>query len=112
MTAELPLSANEAKCLALPKETHRVEAGIVSRTLLNADSLRVVLFSIAADQELTEHTSTRRALVHILEGSCDFLFNGSWTRLESGGLLHMPPGHVHAVKAHDKGCVFLLTLTP
>lgn len=86
------------------------EAGIVSRTLLGGPDLRVVHFSFAEGQELTTHTSDRRALVQVLTGECDFEFNGQWQVLRPGELLHMPPGHVHAVRAGRGAFTMLLTL--
>jgi quercetin dioxygenase-like cupin family protein len=86
------------------------EGGIVSRTLLNTPAVRVVLFAFDASQELTEHTNSRRALVQILSGHCDFLFGGRWQRLEAGTLLQIPPHHPHALRAVDGPCALLLTL--
>jgi quercetin dioxygenase-like cupin family protein len=110
MSTTLPLSPAAAAVLPLPGLVQFAEAGIVSKTLFAGQALRVVLFSLAKGQELTEHTSSRRAFVQILSGGCRFLFNGSWTDLRAGDLLHMPPGHLHAVKAVEGDCAFLLTL--
>lgn len=99
-----------ASVLSVPGELPYAPSGIVSRTLLATANLRVVLFSIAPGQELTEHTSSRRALVHILSGSCDFKFNGAWRTLAPGEVLHMPPGHPHAVRVATAPCSFLLVL--
>lgn len=85
-------------------------AGIVSRTLLQTPELRVVLFAFADGQELTSHTSRRRAVVQVLEGACDFFFAGAWHRLERGAVLHLPPAHPHAVRAAAGAFTMLLTL--
>lgn len=86
------------------------EGGIVSRTLLSTAQARVVHFVFAPGQELTEHTSARRAMAQVLAGECDFMINGVWERLQPGMLLHMPPHHRHAVKASRGMCSLLLTL--
>ncbi len=104
------LPTNEAATIALAGAAEISAAGIVSRTLVQSAELRVVLFSFDHGQELTTHTSKRRALVQVLSGACDFFFNGAWTRLEAGALLHMPPEHVHAVKASHGAFTMLLTL--
>ncbi len=104
------LSADAAEALSLASVAQISEAGIVSRTLVQTPELRVVLFGFAEGQELTEHTSTRRALVQVLEGACDFLYAGTWQRLEAGSLLHMPPNHRHAVRAAHGPFSMLLTL--
>jgi quercetin dioxygenase-like cupin family protein len=104
------LPADRASALALKSVTEISAAGIVSRTLVQSPELRVVLFSFDQGQELTAHTSKRRALVQVLSGACEFLFNGEWTRLDAGMLLHMPPEHPHAVRASQGPFTMLLTL--
>lgn len=104
------IPSEEAATLALAEAVQTSAAGIVSRTVLQSPELRVVLFAFADGQELTAHTSKRRALVQILEGECDFFFAGQWRRLVAGDLLHMPPGHEHAVRAAAGPFSMLLTL--
>ncbi len=102
--------ADEARVLELASATQSSPAGIVSRTLLQTPELRVVLFAFAEGQELTGHRSKRRALAQVLEGECEFQFNGTWNRLAAGALLHLPPEHPHAVRAHAGPFSMLLTL--
>jgi quercetin dioxygenase-like cupin family protein len=104
------LSTDQAGVISLKTAAEVSAAGIVSRTVLQSPELRVVLFSFDEGQELTTHTSKRRALVQVLSGACDFLFNGQWTRLEAGALLQMPPEHEHAVRANHGPFTMLLTL--
>jgi quercetin dioxygenase-like cupin family protein len=104
------LPTDEASAIALAGAAGISAAGIVSRTLVQSAELRVVLFSFDQGQELTAHTSKRRALVQVLSGACDFFFNGMWSRLEAGTLLHMPPEHPHAVRASHGAFTMLLTL--
>ncbi len=110
MSPRTLISADEAKTLVLAEAAHTSEAGIVSRTVLQTDELRVVLFAFAEGQELTSHTSRRRAVVQILEGECEFLFNEQWRTLAAGTLLHLPPNHPHAVRAAKGPFSMLLTL--
>lgn len=104
------LSADEAQVLSLADAGRASDASIVSKTVLNTPETRVVLFLFSPGQELTTHTSKRRALVHVLSGSCEFLFAGQWQRLEAGALLHLPPNHPHAVRAAFGAFSMLLTL--
>jgi len=104
------IPADAALSLVLPDTVQISSAGIVSRTLLQTPELRTVLFAFDAGQELTSHTSRRRAVVQVLSGMCDFFFSGAWHRLESGALLHLPPGHPHAVRAGAGAFTMLLTL--
>jgi quercetin dioxygenase-like cupin family protein len=110
MSVRTLLPSDEAQSLALADAVQTSAAGIVSRTVLQAEPLRVVLFAFAEGQELTSHTSTRRALVHVLSGSCEFFFAGDWHTLGAGSLLHLPPNHPHAVRAAHGPFSMLLTL--
>ncbi len=98
------------KVVSLADETKFALNGIVSRTLLRTEDTRVVLFGFAEGQELTEHTSTQRAVIQILTGKCEFSLAGQSRSLKSGDLVYMPPNLAHAVKATTQFSM-LLTLT-
>src|SRR3954471_20352442 len=104
------IPTDAAQSLALADAVQISSAGIVSRTLVQTPELRTVLFAFDGGQELTSHTSRRRALVQVLTGACDFFFSGAWHRLESGALVHLPPSHPHAVRAGAGAFTMLLTL--
>jgi quercetin dioxygenase-like cupin family protein len=109
--AEQPLMvAGLEKIVTLPAETQFAANGIVSRTLLRTENMRVVLFGFSAGQELTEHTSTQHALVQVLSGECDFSLGDKVHQLKAGALLYMPPNLRHAVKATTQFSM-LLTLS-
>lgn len=104
------LDAGEARSIDLAASAQTSSAGIVSRTILQTPDLRVVLFAFDEGQELTSHTNRRRALIQVLSGSCEFLFNGEWQVLPAGSFLHLPPNHPHAVRAGKGPFSMLLTL--
>ena len=104
------IATTEAQAITLADAVQVSPSGIVSRTLLQTPEARVILFTFADGQELTSHTSRRRALVQILNGVCDFFFAGRWQRLAAGMLLHLPPDHPHAVRAAAGAFSMLLTL--
>src|ERR1044071_6311382 len=104
------LPSDQAQALQLGDAVQISPSGVVSRTVVQSPEVRVVLFTFADGQELTTHTSRRRAIVQILDGACDFLFAEKWQRLEAGALLHMPPNHPHAVRASAGPFSMLLTL--
>lgn len=112
MSSRTLLPADAAQSLVLAEAAQTSPAGIVSRTVLQTEGLRVVLFAFAEGQELTSHTSRRRALVQILDGTGEFFFGGHWHPLAAGALLHLPPDHPHAVRAHAGAFSMLLTLGP
>jgi len=110
MSQRTLLAIDEAQALKLDDAVQVSPSGIVSRTVLQSPETRVVLFTFAEGQELTTHTSKRRAIVQVLDGACDFHFAGKWQRLEAGTLLHLPPNHPHAVRASSGPFSMLLTL--
>jgi quercetin dioxygenase-like cupin family protein len=112
MSEQPLLNPAEPRVVSLAKETQFAANGIVSRTLLNTPEARVVLFGFAAGQELTEHTSTRRALINILSGRCEFSLAGQCHALEAGAFVHMPPNTPHAVKATESFSMLLTLAVP
>jgi quercetin dioxygenase-like cupin family protein len=110
MSQKALIASTDAQAIQLADAAQVSPSGIVSRTLLQSPESRVVLFTFAEGQELTTHTSKRRALVQILEGACDFFFAGRWQRLGAGTLLRLPPDHPHAVRAGAGPFSMLLTL--
>jgi quercetin dioxygenase-like cupin family protein len=98
--------------ISLPEETQFAPNGIVSRTLLRTETMRTVLFVFAEGQELTEHTSTQHALIHILSGECEFSLNGQPHTLKAGDFLYMPPNLAHAVRAATQFSMLLTLAKP
>ena len=72
---------------------------IVSRTLYNGGDARVILFVFAPGQELSEHTASRPALIHILEGSGTIGLGGEHFDAWPGLLVHMAAGLPHSIVA-------------
>lgn len=93
------LSTDRAGVCPLIAPAQTVSHGIVSQAVLSTPGLRVALFRFSAGQEMSEHTSSSRALVQILSGSGDFDFHGKTHQLKQGDLLHLPPKLPHAVRA-------------
>jgi quercetin dioxygenase-like cupin family protein len=85
------------------------QAGIHSRTLHAADGAKVVLFAFAQDEELSEHTSSRPALMHVLSGELDMVVGGEPIAGRPGTWVAMEPGTAHALRARTPA-VMLLTL--
>jgi quercetin dioxygenase-like cupin family protein len=111
MTPRTLLPGDRATAIGLAEAVHRADAGIVSRTLLQTPELRVVVFTLAEGQELTVHTSARRAVIQVIDGAGEFFFDGRWERLAAGVVLHLPPRHPHAVRAAAGAFSMLLTLS-
>jgi len=73
--------------------------GILSRTVHSGAGLTLTLFGFDAGQELTEHTSSRAAVIEILDGEAEVVLDGDVHRLTSGAWIAMPPGMTHAIRA-------------
>ena len=110
MNEQPVIDAGSAKIVSLDAETKFAPNGIVSRTLLRTANSRVVLFGFAEGQELSEHTSTQSAIIHILSGECEFSLGGKPHSAKAGDLIYMPPNLRHAVSA-TKQFSMLLTLS-
>ena len=85
------------------------EAGTLSRTLHADDHLRVVVFGFAEGEELSEHTSSRPAVIQVLRGELELTLAGETVMAREGSWVHMTAGLRHAVRAVTPS-VMLLTL--
>jgi quercetin dioxygenase-like cupin family protein len=81
---------------------------IVSRTFYQGDDLRAILFGFAPGQELTEHTASKAAVLHFLEGEADIVLGEDRKMAASNAWIYMPPGLPHSI--HAKTRVILLLL--
>src|ERR1035437_9071877 len=73
----------------------------VSRTVLQAEGARVVLFSFDARQVLPEHTAAVPALLQVLDGHLRITADGRTVDLRPGGLVHLAARLPHTVAAVD-----------
>lgn len=85
--------------------------GIHSQTLSKADGVELVLFAMAAGEQLSEHTSARSAIVHVLSGEGELVVAGDRHPLQPGSWLRMRSRTAHAIVAGG-GLVFALYLLP
>ncbi|MFQ5692058.1 MAG: cupin domain-containing protein [Nitrospinota bacterium] len=83
---------------------------IVSHTLFNDDSLKGVLFAFAAGQELSEHTASMAAVLHILKGEARLTLGEDSVEAGPGSWTHMPPQLPHSVVAKTPLVMLLLLL--
>jgi quercetin dioxygenase-like cupin family protein len=73
--------------------------------------VRVVVFSFAAGEELSEHTAARPAILHILSGEGELEAGGETHAAAAGSWLRMAAGTSHAIRART-GLVMALYLLP
>jgi quercetin dioxygenase-like cupin family protein len=83
--------------------------GTLSRVLYKDGDLRLVLFGFDTDQELTEHTAARPAIVQVIRGRAEMTLGAAATTAGPGSWIHMPAHLSHSVRALEP-TVLLLTL--
>ena len=83
---------------------------IVSRTLTQTPTVRVILFGFAAGQELSEHTSSMIATMHFLTGQATVTLGEDQFEVGPGAWVQMPPKLPHSIRAHEEPALMLLTM--
>ena len=83
--------------------------GIISRTLHTDDDVKVVLFGFDRGQELSEHTASMPAIVHILSGEARLTLGSETREAKAGAWAYMAPDLPHSIYAHTP-LVMLLTM--
>lgn len=86
------------------------QTGILSKVLLQDQQCQYTLFCLAAGTEISEHTATRNATVHVLEGRGTLTLDGQDIALKPGTFVVMPAHAPHALAAADN-LAFLLTFS-
>lgn len=84
----------------------------VSRTILRAEGLRLVLFAFAAGEELSEHTAAMPVLLQALDGRFEITAAGRTVELVPGGVIHLGTRTPHSVLAREPGRLLLTMLDP
>jgi quercetin dioxygenase-like cupin family protein len=83
---------------------------IISRTLFSDDQLKGVLFGFAAGQELSEHTASTPAVIHILEGHGRLTLGDESMEAKPGTWVHMQPNLAHSLFAETTLIMLLLLI--
>src|SRR3990172_120887 len=78
------------------------DGSVVSRTIINKPTGTITLFAFDAGQSLSEHTAPFDAMVQVLDGSAEIKIAGRPYIVKKGGMIVMPAGQPHALKAIDK----------
>ena len=82
---------------------------IVSRSLVENDHHKIILFTLSAGQELSEHAASVPACIEILAGEGTVVLAGKEHAARPGMLYYMPAELRHAVRARAD-LAFLLTM--
>lgn len=85
--------------LDVMKESAPPPDGILSRTIHQDDRSKIVLFGFGPGQELSEHTSSKPAMLLFLDGEATVGLGNDVQPAKAGTFVHMPPGLKHSIKA-------------
>jgi len=92
----------------LAREVESPRDGTLSRTLLNDDRVKVVLFGFSAGQELSEHTATMPAVLQFISGEAAVKLGSNWHEARAGSFVHMPAGLPHAIRTKAPTVMLLI----
>jgi quercetin dioxygenase-like cupin family protein len=93
----------------LQKELQEIPSdSIISHTLYNDNHLKAILFRFASGQELSEHTSSMPAIIHIVKGEARLKLGDDLKEVNSEAWVHMTPGLPHSIYA--KTAVIMLLI--
>ena len=107
--AETLFDAGAVHAANLVELVEFADGGIVTKTLIDTDHVKLLLFAMDAGQSLSEHTAPFTATVQMIDGAMTFRVNGADHEMTPGDWLVMPRNAAHAVKATGRAR-FLLTL--
>jgi quercetin dioxygenase-like cupin family protein len=83
--------------------------GIVSRAIYNDDDVRVVHFTFAAGQQLSDHSAPMAVTLQVVGGEATITLGDDTIVGRPGTWIHMPANTSHSVVA-ETPLVLLLTL--
>lgn len=86
------------------------EDSILSRTFYKDERLSAILFSFAAGEELSEHTSAYPAILYFLSGRARLKLGEDEFMVEAGAWVRMTPQLPHTVIAETPVVMQLLML--
>jgi len=81
---------------------------IISRTLYQDERMKAILFGFAPGQELSEHTSSKTAVLHLLQGEARFTLGEDTFESQAGTWVRMPPHLPHSILAKTPLVLLLL----
>lgn len=92
----------KAKVLELKKQVEYQQGQIVSKTLVQNESVSLTLFAFEKGEEISTHESGGDAMVTILDGIGKITIDGKESVLECGDSIVMPAQIPHAVYGQER----------
>jgi quercetin dioxygenase-like cupin family protein len=83
---------------------------IISRSVLKNEQVDITLFGFAEGQELTEHTSSRPAILYFVNGKARLTLGKDEKTAEKETMVYMPPRLPHSIFAETPVTMLLILL--
>lgn len=99
--SDIMKNINKSEVLVLKNEISYQEGQIVSKTLIQNQSLSITLFAFDKGEEISTHESKGDAFVTCLDGIGEITIDGQKYELKEGESIVMPANHPHAVFAKE-----------
>lgn len=93
---------NKAKVMVLKDQVSYQEGQIVSKTLVQNESVSITLFAFDKGEEISTHESGGDAFVTCLDGTGEITIDGVKYELHEGESIVMPAKHPHAVYGKEQ----------
>ena len=84
------------------------KGGVLSKELFDDSGYKITLFCMGGGTNISEHTSTREGLVHVLEGDGIFNLEGADIHMKAGVLIDMKANAIHSLKANGDTSFLLI----
>ena len=108
---ELPTkNINKAKVMVLKDQVSYQEGQIVSKTLVQNESVSITLFAFDKGEEISTHESGGDAFVTCLDGTGEITIDGVKYELHEGESIVMPAKHPHAVYGKEQYKMLLVVV--
>ncbi len=96
-----PIVKNLDELMEFPKE------GVFSTVLAEGEMSEHTLMCLRKGTGISEHTSTREAVVTCLKGKGIFVLNGKSIKMKPGVFIFMPKNAPHSLKAIENFAILL-----
>ena len=101
---------NKAKVMVLKDQVSYQEGQIVSKTLVQNESVSITLFAFDKGEEISTHESGGDAFVTCLDGTGEITIDGVKNELHEGESIVMPAKHPHAVNGKEQYKMLLVVV--
>ena len=101
---------NKAKVMVLKDQVSYQEGQIVSKTLVQNESVSITLFAFDKGEEISTHESGGDAFVTCLDGVGRITIDGKAYELHEGESIVMPAKHPHAVYGQEQFKMLLVVV--